>query len=100
VIVSLIFFFFSSRRRHTRFSRDWSSDVCSSDLKSIGEIEKSNENLNKFHELNKQDSRGVMFNKNPQYIKDINEIPNRYTYQLARSEERRVGKECRYRWSQ
>src|SRR5690606_6314732 len=28
------FFFFSSRRRHTRFSRDWSSDVCSSDLPS------------------------------------------------------------------
>src|SRR5690606_796395 len=27
-----ITFFFSSRRRHTRFSRDWSSDVCSSDL--------------------------------------------------------------------
>src|SRR5690606_40868903 len=26
------YFFFSSRRRHTRFSRDWSSDVCSSDL--------------------------------------------------------------------
>src|SRR6266436_813810 len=29
-------FFFSSRRRHTRCSRDWSSDVCSSDLDSIG----------------------------------------------------------------
>src|SRR5690606_40823922 len=28
-------FFFSSRRRHTRFSRDWSSDVCSSDLDSL-----------------------------------------------------------------
>src|SRR5690606_40836493 len=28
----IILFFFSSRRRHTRFSRDWSSDVCSSDL--------------------------------------------------------------------
>src|SRR6266478_9144065 len=28
------FFFFSSRRRHTRFDCDWSSDVCSSDLKS------------------------------------------------------------------
>src|SRR6266700_6706451 len=28
----LCFFFFSSRRRHTIFSRDWSSDVCSSDL--------------------------------------------------------------------
>src|SRR5690606_39579758 len=31
-------FFFSSRRRHTRFSRDWSSDVCSSDLPGISEI--------------------------------------------------------------
>src|SRR6266478_7679494 len=29
----LFFFFFSSRRRHTRFDCDWSSDVCSSDLK-------------------------------------------------------------------
>src|SRR5690606_40593662 len=29
---SFVSFFFSSRRRHTRFSRDWSSDVCSSDL--------------------------------------------------------------------
>src|SRR5258707_15544178 len=28
----LFFFFFSSRRRHTRYWRDWSSDVCSSDL--------------------------------------------------------------------
>src|SRR6266511_5795371 len=31
-LTDLFFFFFSSRRRHTRFSRDWSSDVCSSDL--------------------------------------------------------------------
>src|SRR2546422_1522439 len=30
--VTCLFFFFSSRRRHTRCSRDWSSDVCSSDL--------------------------------------------------------------------
>src|SRR5690606_40160183 len=30
---SSLVFFLSSRRRHTRFSRDWSSDVCSSDLK-------------------------------------------------------------------
>src|SRR2546430_13609505 len=29
---TFIFFFFSSRRRHTRFDCDWSSDVCSSDL--------------------------------------------------------------------
>src|SRR5690606_15251800 len=30
--IIVTFFFFSSRRRHTRFSRDWSSDVCSSNL--------------------------------------------------------------------
>src|SRR5215207_7437132 len=30
--LSMVFFFFSSRRRHTRSTRDWSSDVCSSDL--------------------------------------------------------------------
>src|SRR5690606_2854953 len=33
--LSCSLFFFSSRRRHTRFSRDWSSDVCSSDLKNL-----------------------------------------------------------------
>src|SRR5690606_39298989 len=32
VVMLVCVFFFSSRRRHTRFSRDWSSDVCSSDL--------------------------------------------------------------------
>src|SRR5699024_11630301 len=31
-----LFFFFSSRRRHTRSKRDWSSDVCSSDLVAAG----------------------------------------------------------------
>src|SRR5690606_18151689 len=34
----VFFFFFSSRRRHTRFSRDWSSDVCSSDLPAKGTV--------------------------------------------------------------
>src|SRR5690625_7653831 len=32
VVLDRFFFFFSSRRRHTRWPRDWSSDVCSSDL--------------------------------------------------------------------
>src|SRR5438067_3877962 len=32
------FFFFSSRRRHTRSKRDWSSDVCSSDLPVLREL--------------------------------------------------------------
>src|SRR5699024_11432417 len=35
-IYCLCFFFFSSRRRHTRSKRDWSSDVCSSDTGFIG----------------------------------------------------------------
>src|ERR1039457_3306123 len=34
VISQFVFFFFSSRRRHTRLQGDWSSDVCSSDLNS------------------------------------------------------------------
>src|SRR2546427_6244863 len=33
-----VFFFFSSRRRHTRFDCDWSSDVCSSDLAQRAEL--------------------------------------------------------------
>src|SRR6266511_5258419 len=33
MVLNSSFFFFSSRGRHTRFSRDWSSDVCSSDLR-------------------------------------------------------------------
>src|SRR6266496_6653647 len=36
MILYRFFFFFSSRRRHTRSLRDWSSDVCSSDLAAIG----------------------------------------------------------------
>src|SRR5436305_3498361 len=35
----IVFFFFSSRRRHTRCGRDWSSDVCSSDLREFGVLE-------------------------------------------------------------
>src|SRR3712207_854957 len=33
-----VFFFFSSRRRHTRYWRDWSSDVCSSDLLAASDV--------------------------------------------------------------
>src|SRR2546422_4489520 len=38
-------FFFSSRRRHTRCSRDWSSDVCSSDLIKLNQIGSVTETL-------------------------------------------------------
>src|SRR5690242_20807329 len=34
-VLHILFFFFSSRRRHTRLTCDWSSDVCSSDLRSV-----------------------------------------------------------------
>src|SRR5437879_11370112 len=33
----ICFFFFSSRRRHTRYIGDWSSDVCSSDLRALAD---------------------------------------------------------------
>src|SRR3712207_7903323 len=38
----MVNFFFSSRRRHTRYWRDWSSDVCSSDLRNCRLFIKSN----------------------------------------------------------
>src|SRR5699024_11299880 len=40
-----IYYIFSSRRRHTSSKRDWSSDVCSSDLKAMIAIENENESL-------------------------------------------------------
>src|SRR5256885_15976822 len=39
VILLVFFFFFSSRRRHTRLQGDWSSDVCSSDLRGNARLE-------------------------------------------------------------
>src|SRR5690349_25074640 len=87
----MFFFFFSSRRRHTRSLRDWSSDVCSSDLSRWAPRMRS-----------VPSSTRVL---KPEYFSAI----RRDEYQLevisfltlnfrARSEERRVGKECRCRW--
>src|SRR5699024_12167250 len=45
VCLVCLFFFFSSRRRHTRSKRDWSSDVCSSDLFVTGHCERSIDRL-------------------------------------------------------
>src|SRR5438034_6947874 len=39
ILCCFFFFFFSSRRRHTRSLCDWSSDVCSSDLKQLGRVQ-------------------------------------------------------------
>src|SRR5687768_17798395 len=73
---SFFFFFFSSRRRHTRCSRDWSSDVCSSDLSHQDEAWKDR----------------IVGHLKVLHNEDVLEI-------WERSEERRVGKECRSRWS-
>src|SRR5437762_7007725 len=44
------FFFFSSRRRHTRYIGDWSSDVCSSDLESVKDNNQKNHDVEKVAE--------------------------------------------------
>src|SRR5690625_7670387 len=75
IFIFHVFFFFSSRRRHTRWPRDWSSDVCSSDLQ---------------RHLGTQPGR-------------VLRLSGGRTGPAAtgqrRSEERRVGKECRSRES-
>src|SRR5436309_3604805 len=60
----VIGFFFSSRRRHTRFSRDWSSDVCSSDLVGAFELEIEVEpRRDRFGEARRPHQRGVPFSQ-------------------------------------
>src|SRR5207249_9315339 len=85
----LIIFFFSSRRRHTRSKRDWSSDVCSSDL----------------DEPLSDDQSWELVAPSPLAYSEAkkNRVPREMTRAdmdrviAERSEERRVGKECRSR---
>src|SRR5690606_40084824 len=70
-------FFFTSRRRHTRFSRDWSSDVCSSDLS-----------------RHRSPDRAIVPPCSSRFAIAASIPPS-----AVRSEERRVGKECSTRWS-
>src|SRR5947199_4718884 len=93
---SLFPFFFSSRRRHTRCLSDWSSDVCSSDLRAIevdtAELHRAAEPPDELSarnfgvvERNRQDrSFAAGLTADPMSLE-------------CRSEERRVGKECRSR---
>src|SRR2546430_13152599 len=92
----LFFFFFSSRRRHTRFDCDWSSDVCSSDLGLL---------------LAAWCLRTLILigpRSIPRLTDATLDLPVLLFATVAsilvgllagRSEERRVGKECRSRWS-
>src|SRR5438132_14396395 len=77
-------FFFSSRRRHTRSLCDWSSDVCSSDLVPLDVGGKFPGHV---HRAVRVDPPGAFFDA------------GKLECQQRRSEERRVGKECRYRWT-
>src|SRR5260370_21847831 len=94
-----LFFFFSSRRRHTRFKCDWSSDVCSSDLTTV-----SNVGLKVSAILRFDPSQGTADTFNPTFETVVHNRHLVWPDSLAlgkdgRSEERRVGKECRSRWS-
>src|SRR5256886_8119727 len=93
-----LFFFFSSRRRHTRFDCDWSSDVCSSDLFFSAEYEffffrETPESLRSKNFRNLTPLTPGMFGYSVLRASGNAELV------LERSEERRVGKECRSRWS-
>src|SRR3712207_8362265 len=89
-------FFFSSRRRHTRYWRDWSSDVCSSDLAKYVEGMKLEQKT--IHYL-VGESRELL--ENSPYLEAFKAKGEEVLLltEPIRSEERRVGKECRSRWS-
>src|SRR3712207_8145872 len=86
----LMFFFFSSRRRHTRYWRDWSSDVCSSDLATTADLIAAIEAHHLLPARPMQELRDALVARFPDPADLAAEL---------RSEERRVGKECRSRWS-
>src|SRR2546430_3989930 len=97
--VFTIFFFFSSRRRHTRFDCDWSSDVCSSDL-FLMPIEDIFSISGRGTVVTGRIERGKV--KVGEEIEIVGFRDTRKTVVTGvemRSEERRVGKECRSRWS-
>src|SRR5690348_17674958 len=89
----LEFFFFSSRRRHTRWTGDWSSDVCSSDLIRSHAIRKG---ITTAPAAAREDERRLA-DEDDSLGAQIVFMDS--LYGATRSEERRVGKECRSRWS-
>src|SRR5256885_5538311 len=93
------FFFFSSRRRHTRLQGDWSSDVCSSDLSdAVVAMELGADGVLMNTAIAEAADSVLM----AEAMRDA-VIAGRKSYLAGRmpkrSEERRVGKECRSRWS-
>src|SRR2546430_4432946 len=91
--------FFSSRRRHTRFDCDWSSDVCSSDLIAAASPSPAASvpaapDLATLQQSWPTQSGADFIKSALQAIRNPGADKT-----VTRSEERRVGKECRSRWS-
>src|SRR5207245_5527775 len=87
-----VLFFFSSRRRHTRCYRDWSSDVCSSDLSLVLGM------LAPAPRIKTVGFVSAISNARLLELKRVLGFIEHRQPQRNRSEERRVGKECRSRW--
>src|SRR5205809_2280834 len=96
ILFDVCFFFFSSRRRHTRCSRDWSSDVCSSDLSPTTTSSMANASVQTWTSSSHCWVQSVLCDVVFQFhTKRLSSDLRRTTASaLARSEERRVGKEC------
>src|SRR3712207_7612676 len=94
-------FFFSSRRRHTRYWRDWSSDVCSSDLRLVADMRREQQ-ASRVGQVEAPAVAGPRDHPHmPRSRLDAGVVEQRAERDAApalRSEERRVGKECRFRW--
>src|SRR5256885_6050161 len=92
-----LFFFFSSRRRHTRLQGDWSSDVCSSDLTALDE-RAIDQRLalvpSALIQLAAEQAEQCRIHRGRRLRRS-----RRSGGDPFRSEERRVGKEGRSRWS-
>src|SRR5699024_11657355 len=88
-------FFFSSRRRHTRSKRDWSSDVCSSDL-CVSRLSPGSGRRNVWLRLPSGSNASPSWSGRAEGR--IRACSSSDGFSEYRSEERRVGKECRDRW--
>src|SRR5256885_496893 len=96
-------FFFSSRRRHTRLQGDWSSDVCSSDLWMVRSPSTIGIPSTFWNTASPRPTRAIPTSFSAACGRECRStivIPDRRrSLARTRSEERRVGKECRSRWS-
>src|SRR5699024_11333836 len=93
----ILSFFFSSRRPHTISKRDWSSDVCSSDLEHTTQPTFP-EFIPYLHEINTIYFLYIInifiLKHTPFFTEKKYQSPNLHPLYIFRSEERRVGKEC------